>query len=279
MLRWRILEQVIPWWSLQRKTMSHPTMSNGSGGSFPQLAHPPIVEAVIHWVATPEKPLDPEKIETVLSDYFPDFTTRKLLHQIELRTFVSDKADESIVQQRKAWDAFRLDSNDKKYVIQFKKDGLAFSQTKDYEDWQHFIKQAAEAWAKYVEIAAPLEVQRLGVRFINRIPNATPENLEEFLYDPPTCPSSLPLKEFVYQSTFELPDLPFGIRVIKVMQPSMPELKNTSGLILDIDVYTTSVISTNADELEQTMAQIRQLKNQVFFTLVNDPVRHFGEKK
>lgn len=230
-------------------------------------------------MATPEKPLDPEQLEALLSDKFPDFTTRKLLHQIELRTFVSDKADESIVQQRKAWDAFRLDSNDKKYVIQFKKDGLAFSQTKDYDDWQHFTERATEAWAKYVEIAAPQEVQRLGVRFINRIANATPENLEEFLSDPPTCPSSLPLKEFVYQSTFEVPNLPFGVRVIKVMQPSMPELKNTSGLLLDIDVYTTTVISTRSEELEQTLAQIRQLKNDVFFNLVKDATQHFGEAK
>ncbi len=68
-------------------------------------------------------------------------------------------------------------------------------------------------------MAAPLEIQRLGLRYINQIPIKGAESLGEVLREPPTCPSNLPLNDFVYQSTFTVPNHPFGIRVIKVMQP------------------------------------------------------------
>lgn len=96
---------------------------------------------------------------------------------------------------------------------------------------------AKDAWAAYVDIAAPVEIERLGIRFINHLPEATGETLSQFLREPPTCPSNLPLKEFVYQSTFNVPGHPYGIRVIKVKQPSMPEVQQSSGLFLDIDVF------------------------------------------
>jgi uncharacterized protein (TIGR04255 family) len=238
--------------------------------TFPPLTRPPIVEAVIHWQARAQNPIEPETLGTILLEQFPLYSTCKPLHQVELMAMVSDKSDSSFVQHKKGWEGVRLESDDKKYIVQFKRDGLVFSRTNGYDRWEPFTTAAKEAWHAYLEIAAPLEVQRLGVRFINQISTATPENLTEVLREPPTCPSQLPLKEFVYQSTFAVPGLPFGVRVIKVMQPSMPELQKSSGLFLDIDVYTTKAISTDPAELETALKQMRMLKNKVFFTLLTE---------
>ncbi len=248
--------------------------------SFPRLANPPIVEAVIHWQARAQNPFEPEGLDAALVEQLPNYSTRKPLHQIELMALVSDKTDAPVVQHKKGWEGIRLESDDKRYVVQFKRDGLVFSQTNGYEHWGPFTTAAKEAWRAYTTIAAPLEIQRLGVRFINHIAVATPENLAEYLCEPPTCPSNLPLKEFVYQSTFAVPGLPFGIRVIKVMQPSIPELQKSSGLFLDIDVFTNNAISTDAAELEETLGRMRWLKNKVFFSLLTEQaVRMFdGEK-
>lgn len=237
---------------------------------FPRLAKAPIVEAVIHWQARPQNVFDPTVLDSKLAQYFSGYATRKPLHQVEWTALISNPSEAPLVQHKKGWEGVRLESDDKKYIVQFKRDGLVFSRTNGYDHWEPFTSAAKEAWRAYVEIAAPLEVQRLGVRFINQISTATPENLTDVLREPPTCPSELPLKEFVYQSTFAVPGLPFGVRVIKVMQPSIPELQKSSGLFLDIDVYTTKAISADTAELEATLTQMRSLKNKVFFTLLTE---------
>ena len=157
--------------------------------------------------------------------------------------------------------------------MQFRRDGLVFSRTQPYEHWEPFRDAAKEAWQVWTEIAHPMEVQRLGVRFINHLPAVTPETLAFFLREPPTCPADLPLKEFVYQSTFTVPGHPYGIRVIKVLQPAMPELPASTGLFLDIDVYTTKAMPLDGAGLDASLDSMRWSKNKVFFTLITEAAR------
>jgi uncharacterized protein (TIGR04255 family) len=78
------------------------------------------------------------------------------------------------------------------------------------------------------------------------------------------------LKEFVYQTTFDVPGHPLGVRVIKVIQPSMPELQESSGLFLDIDVFSTTAIPNDPGALDDALTRMRWLKNKVFFSLLTD---------
>jgi uncharacterized protein (TIGR04255 family) len=244
--------------------------------TFPRLSRPPIVEAVIHWQARAQKPLEPASLEAMLAERLPDYATREPIQQEELMAMVSGKDASSVVQHRRGWQGIRLKSNDGRYVIQFRRDGLVFSRTKEYEHWEAFQDAAKEAWRVYLDLAAPVETQRLGVRFINHIAAATPATLHDYLREPPTCPSNLPLSEFVYQSTFAVPGYPFGVRVIKVLQPSMPELQQSSGLFLDIDVFSTTAIPNEPGPLDETLTRMRWLKNKVFFSLLTEAaVRSF----
>jgi uncharacterized protein (TIGR04255 family) len=235
---------------------------------FPRLSHPPIVEAVIHWQARAQNPLEPELLTAALAERLPEYATRDPIQQFNFVALVSGEEASPVVQHQKGWQGIRLKSGDGRYVIQFTREGLAFSRTGEYQHWEPFRDAAKQAWRVYLDIAAPVETQRLEVRFINHIAAATPATLHDYLRDPPTCPSNLPLQEFVYQSTFGVPGHPFGVRVIKVMQPSMPDLKQSSGLFLDIDVFSTKPIPNDPDELDETLVRMRRLKNKVFFSLL-----------
>lgn len=258
--------------------MSNNLSIPGPSEEFPRLLKPPIVEAAIHWQAKAQKRLEPEALKEALSSEFRGYTSRTSIHLFGMMAGVSKAFDTTVVKKVDDWDGIRLKSDDEKHVIQFKRDGLVFSRTNGYEHWEPFVEAAKEAWHTYLKIAQPVEIDRLGVRFINQIAVATPENLGVYLREPPICPQALQLKDFVYQSTFAVPDQPYSIRVIKVMQPSMPEpLQKSSGLFLDIDVFTNSAISTDDRELDNVLRQIRLLKNKVFFTLVTDrSVELFG---
>jgi uncharacterized protein (TIGR04255 family) len=233
---------------------------------FTRLSRAPIVEAVINWQARAQKWPNPQALDAALAERFPQFATRTPIQHIQMTATVSGEDASSAV--RKGPRGIRLKSDDGRYVILFSRDGLVFSRTKDYEHWGPFRDAAEEAWRVYLDIAAPVETQRLSVRFINHIAAATPAMLQDYLREPPTCPANLSLKEFVYQSTFDVPGHPFGVRVIKVLQPSIPELPQSSGLFLDIDVFSTIAIANEPSRLEEALTQMRWLKNKVFFSLL-----------
>jgi uncharacterized protein (TIGR04255 family) len=229
------------------------------------------VEAVIHWQARAQRQLGEDALRAVLAEKFPAYPQSSPIQGMALMATMSMTNDAPVVEhQKRAFLGLRLTSKDGRYIVQFMRDGFLFSRTQPYEHWSPFAAAAKEAWQIFNEIAAPVEIQRLGVRFINHLSSASPENLRDHLQEPPTCPSNLPLKEFVYQSTFAVPGHPFGVRVIKVMQPSMPELQRASGLFLDIDVYSTTAIANEPAALDDALVKMRWLKNKVFFTLLTE---------
>jgi len=239
--------------------------------SFPRLARPPIVEAVIHWQARAQKVVDADQLRPLLAERLPNYPQIVPIQQFDLLARLESADADPIVEHHHSGKVgLRLTSADGRDIIQFTRDGLVFSRTHSYDHWEPFTATAKTAWQVFEEIAAPIETQRLGVRFINHISGAVPEILHEYLCHPPTCPSGLPLKEFVYQSTFAVPGYPFDIRVIKLMQPSMPEVQQSSGLFLDIDVFSTKAIPNDTAAVDESLATMRWLKNKVFFTLLTE---------
>jgi uncharacterized protein (TIGR04255 family) len=239
--------------------------------AFQRLSRPPIVEAVIHWQARAQNPLEQDALRKTLATKLPQYPQAAPMQRYGLMATLSAEDETSVVQhQRKGFLGLRLTSDDGRYIVQFIRDGLVFSRTKSYDHWEPFAEAAKQAWQVFLEVAAPEETQRLGVRFINHIATATPATLGNYLREPPTCPSNLPLREFVYQSTFDVPGHPFGVRVIKVLQPSMPELPQSSGLFLDIDVFSTTAIPSEPGPLDEALEKMRWLKNKVFFTLLTE---------
>jgi len=240
---------------------------------FVHLSRAPIVEAVIEWKAKAQTPLDTDEARAKLMERLPDFESCEPVQKLELSAMLAVPNQEGaapVVQQLRALHGYRLTSADRRHVVQINREGVAFSRLSEYEDWDRFSVAAKRVWRVFVELAAPLEIQRLGVRFINQIAAATPETLAEYLREPPTCPSNLPLNEFVYQSTFRVPNEPFNIRVVKLMQSSPPDATRGSGLFVDNDVYTVRPIPIDDEAVDQALLKMRWLKNKIFFSLLTD---------
>jgi len=235
---------------------------------FPHLSHPPIVEAAIHWQSRAQNSLEEDSLREILSHVLPQFPKREAIHHSRLTAMVAGQDAQPKVEHQRGWQGLRLVSEDNLQVVQFKRDGLVFSRIQSYHGWDKFMAEAKPAWRAFEKIAAPVEIQRLSVRFINHIPTATPESLAAILGDPPTCPSNLPLSEFVYQSTFSVPDRPYGIRVIKVMQSASLGVPQSSGLFLDCDVFTTRPLASDERVVDEVLVDLHWLKNKVFFSLL-----------
>ncbi len=60
-------------------------------------------------------------------------------------------------------------SEDEVKLVQFRLDGFTFNRSKPYTSWEQVFPEAFGLWKEYVSLAAPEFVNRIAVRYINRL--------------------------------------------------------------------------------------------------------------
>lgn len=231
--------------------------------SFPLLAHAPIVEAVIGVTARAESDWE----EAVITDQFKqrlleygDFQAQRHM-QFEFRQDLNSAPQQAIHDL--GFSGFRTESADKLHVAQFNRDGFSFSRLSPYQSWQNFYQEGFRLWDIYKEVAKPSVIQRIGLRFINRIEFPHNEPITSYLENPPKPPrgmEGIPINGFLHHNTFEIDG--YSINLTQTVQP--PQAQIFGGLILDIDVFTTTPVD-DQNSLAQHLTNMRWLKNKVFF--------------
>lgn len=236
---------------------------------FAHLDSSPLVEAVIHWAARAGTPFEEEALRQTLIDRLPQYPR---IRSQRWRQFESVLATDGTARQAldEGWDGFRLTSDDQLFVVQFTRNGLVFSRMAPYHNWEDFSEAAVNLWKLYREIAEPPEVQRLGVRFINRIPIQRVAQVKRYLSQPPKCLEGmgLPSEHFMYQSTHRVPDEPYGINITRTVPPAEMMADGTMTLIVDIDAFTRGSFGISEQESRDHLARLRWLKDKAFFSLV-----------
>jgi uncharacterized protein (TIGR04255 family) len=242
---------------------------------FPNLRGAPIAEAVIHWQASPGKALDREGLKTELERRFSGYTLHTQQH-IEAEWNASAEGLES--HQRTRWAGFRLTSLDEKHVCQVTPSSVIFSRLAPYEHWPTFVAEAIRFWDGFVELASPVSVDRLGVRFINKMEMSGGEKATDLIADSPDLLQSTGLRHetFFRQDLLEVPGHPYRASLVRAIQAAQPPVIPEKSLIVDIDVFTTEPTPMDKTLIEQRLEELRFLKNLVFFSFVRDPEKRFG---
>lgn len=236
--------------------------------TFPPLAHAPIVEAVIAWRARAGVLLENDAFRHALGQQLPDYPILKDLSLQRVRLQFAESVQES---RSDTWTGIRAESADKLHIAQLTRDGLLFSRLQPYQSWQQFRTEAIRVWRVYETIARPLEISRLAVRFINRISIATDDlQGEKVLQTPPQPPRGLALNlhSYLHQDTWTVPGYPYTVIIRKTIQTPRESAMGEAGLILDIDAFTVEAFAVNEALTENRLAQMRWLKNKVFFSSI-----------
>ncbi len=242
--------------------------------TYPHLPKAPIVEAAIHWQAAPGNPLDPKRLQEALKDKLPEYP--EISPQVEVKVEHHVGPDGSRSSQSHAWRAFQLGRQDEPYVAQFRKNGLVVSRLQPYERWTTFRDEALRLWAIYEEIAAPPEIQRIGLRYINLVPVKSPESVGEYLRKPPEFPgkpigSGLPLTQFTHQSRFDIPGHELQLNLVETIHPAPPGSKHELNLIVDFDIVSTgNRVPFDDFRSGNVFETMRWLKNEAFFSIFSE---------
>lgn len=240
---------------------------------FQHLPQAPIVEAVIDirarsTVAFNEESLRPG-VETALTGYQFLDSHQELQHEVKL---VDGQAPTQIM--RFDWKGLRFQSDDKKHIAQFNHDGFVFSRLEPYQDWPQLHGEAMKLWEIYLELAKPVAIDRLGLRFINRIKLPIGElQFEDYMTSAPQPPQGLdlPFAGFMHQNTLVVLNQPYIINIVKTIQPPSVDEGLGAALILDIDVMATQGYELDdGAELRRHLLAMRWLKNKAFFGSITD---------
>ncbi len=237
---------------------------------FPRLDHPPIVEAVIHWRARSQKELVRDELQKYLIETLPEYPVVRPQHEIQFDMQL--RSEETSQEQRANFHGFRLESADGRDIAQFTRNGFVFSRLSPYEDWMHFAEEAKKLWRIHQKFSNPSEVNRLGVRFINRLTQINKDNLGEILKSPPQYPNKLvfPISEYLNRTQYDVPCYPYKINITQMIQPPMPSEAGAFSLILDLDVFTTTPNESDDAILDKRLQEMRWLKNKAFFSLLTE---------
>lgn len=232
--------------------------------SFPQLGDDaPIVEATIGISALANVEWDEATLTDQLISRLPDYPSHR-----PVKSFRSElKIDHGAADQNVSdlgWQGVRFESSDQKHVVQCLRERLTFSRLQPYEDWTQFVDEALRLWEIHKEIYQVEDIQRIGLRYINRINTPKTFELGEYLSPPPLAPDGMNLihSSFFHQDTYNVPGHEYGINLIQTVQnePSV-------GLIYDIDVFSIGAIeSADRSILEEKLPEMRYIKNKIFYS-------------
>ena len=123
-------------------------------------------------------------------------------------------------------------------------------------------------WQFHTQVASTIEVQRLGVRFINRIQMSPQETrIEEYIDPYPETPHDLelPFLNFLYRETLIVPGYNYGINLTRTLRIPQNRILEGTAIILDIDVFTMQPFPLDDADLGRRLTEMRWLKNKSFF--------------
>lgn len=235
---------------------------------FELLPKAPIVEAVIQVHARPCAPWDEDEIVRLLMPRIPEYkkavSRKQVRHQVKLN---ADQPPQTL-EENLGWHGLLCHTEDDRQGVQFSRDGFVFHRLNPYQGWEQFFGEAVRLWKVYLDTARPIDAQRIGLRFINKI-NLPPKEVEfeGYIQPHPGTPSSLelPFTSFFHQDTLAVPGYPYAINIIRTIQPSQNAQVEGLGLIVDIDAFTTQPFEIKDGVLEDRLAELRWLKNKTFF--------------
>jgi uncharacterized protein (TIGR04255 family) len=242
---------------------------------FPRLNTAPVIEAIIHWQAQASLPLG-SSLQQRLQEYLPDYPHYESIQEFTVEFGAADGTP-SEVHQRSQWQGFKLRNAENTYAAQFTSQGVIFSRLAPYDRWDSFQMEAMRFWKAFLEIAQPLAIQRLGVRYINRIPLGRDDEPSKYVehLQPKLSKLDLPVETFFYQDVYRIPGYPYLVNWACTREPPNPNAPQ-GALILDIDVFTSEPFLLDQGTLEQRLKEMRWLKDKVFFSSIKDAKNTFG---
>ena len=234
--------------------------------------NPPITEAIFDIKVNLPKETTLESLflyQKNINDRFPKKVNRR---KMEGGFQFSDGLEPKVLSPKDEVYGYHFVASDDSKIVQARLDGFTFNKLKPYSDWDQFSGEAMELWQKFIPIAKPERVNRLSLRYINRIELPLPFfDLKEFILTGPELASNLNLSLAQFFIRMIIPDASIGaFAIVTEAIEDEDKTKNVLPLIFDIDVIQNVNLDPKSPEIFETMKRLRDFKNKLFLESLTD---------
>ncbi|MBN2384613.1 TIGR04255 family protein [bacterium] len=236
--------------------------------------NPPIEEALVEFRFEPGQEWDltiPGKLheqKEIKSLYTGKPRTQKSLEA----SFQSGPGRPPNVAVREGVSRIHLVNDKGTLLLTLGTDVMSVNTLKPYDDWEHFKPRIQSALDAYSQVAQPIGISRVGVRYINKIvlPCMTIEVEKYFKYGPPPITELdnkiagfLSRVEYIYDDAVKL----------IITQASVEEQNMQPALVLDLDVIWEEKKHKNRGEIMETVDDLHEREGKAFEAMITDAAR------
>jgi len=178
-------------------------------------------------------------------------------------------------------EGFRLSTDDQTDIVLVKPRGIAASRLAPYPGWSVLCDSANAAWEVWKSLTPRHPIERVGIRYINRIDiplgGKHGVRLDDYLnFHPQITKIAVdPMTAYVVQASFPVPlNKTWSTNLTSTLVTPAPLIDHLS-LLLDIDVYRYGPLAETMlwDEIDAA----RILKNDLFERCITDKARKLFE--
>lgn len=234
---------------------------------FRHLRRAPVIEALIDLQTPPREDLAFEELKASLESarlgYYVKGPISQGLFSLTLPPDGKDAGSTATASQV----GWRLHSDDDKYVLQCRLNGMTLSRLEPYENWDALLRETQRIWQVYRDRLHPTKVTRIATRYINnlRLPMAEGVSFQEYLIKLVDVPEGVPQLVRGFFQRFELADVQAGAAVVLTLSLTEGSATREFPVIFDIDAFSVGEFTPNGEALAKQLERLRQAKNRVFF--------------
>lgn len=228
------------------------------------LSHAPIVEAAVDIRVNPSPESSLSRLEAALGGLRPEYSQLHSIAAVSAGFGLQGGQPIATVHTPQPF-GWAAKDDQRKRVARLTLHQFAFSQLAPYTNWEEMAVEARRLWSSFLDSAAPAEVTRLGLRYINRIDLPPGAQVKEWLTAPPGVPAEIPQTVRQFLTRVLVYDEGSGVSAIVTQaMESAPEV------LLDIDVNVDVTLSPGDAAVWRMIEQLRIMKNRAFFASITD---------
>lgn len=236
---------------------------------YPQLARPPLREALIDIKLRDRLPVDwGKRLESV---QFKGFQVSHPLKEGSFRFEIPpDHAPASAKVVSDETLGYRYDRADATQALLVRRNGMTLSILKNYTTWEALKEATYNLWVEYLRLSGLVQVERLAVRYINAIELLPGGDTDEYLTAGPRIPKELPQMLDRFLQRIEIPFLKEKATAIITQASGDRPAEGMSNreAILDIDVFCSGSFEGASPGIWITLDNLRDIANRIFFSSI-----------
>lgn len=229
---------------------------------------PPITEAVIEMRSASNIPDDlVDKAARAIKKRYPSTQ--------ELREFSVKIGDPDSGANTRI--GHKLATPDGAFIAQVRRYGLAFSSMAPYPGWTTFTSEFDKVWAQWKKATEAKKIDRIGIRFINRIDipydETTLLDSDDYLSVGVRLPAPTGNVAMAWQIVSECPveNTPFNVIIRAGSAESA--LLGFASYNLDLDLHCSVDVPQTHTDISSLLDQAKSAKNRVFEACITDRTR------